>query len=440
MATRTQQWITELNTSILKMSSLVEESLQTAMIAFTKLDDTLAERVRAQDDQVDMLEIEIRDQAIKILALQQPMGADLRFITSALSIAHELERVGDRAVNICKRTRRIVAAGHRQPLELEAFQRFAATARNMMEKAINSFVSQDTALAKSVRQLDEDADALCEAIQAQLLQAMQAKPEVITAAVHATVVALNLERIADQATNIAEDVVYLVAGQQIRHQRLEQLPEPVVTRAPLEALEKHARIVLQCVSLAGQALAQYTAGEMPRFNQLAAQVNQKEHEADAVKRNVRGHLPKGIIMPIDKFELFAYVKEQDRIADDAQTLVDWLSLVDKGFTPELTKGVHALLAKCIEAVQMLPEMIRTGRDFFRSSDEVERKRVKEIISAIRTVEHEADAMEMSLKHLVFKTVTEPILLHHQLTTVDIIGKIANHAENSADMMRAMVAR
>lgn len=440
MTTRTQQWITDLNTRILKMSSMVEESLRTAMAALAKQDAELAKRVREQDDFIDTLEDEIKDDAIKTLALQQPMGADLRFITSVLTIAHELERVGDRALNIANRVSRISEGGYFTPLEALSLAQLGEVAQKMLEQAINSFVYQDAHLAKTVASMDEQADEICEKIQVNLIELMQKEPQAVGAGLHSTIIALNLERVADQATNIAKQVIYIVDGLTVRHKWVEEMPGTHVTREPLDALERHAKIVNECLVLAREALSLYTSGHIDRFTKVSMQVSQKENEADAVKRNVRGHLPRGVIMPIDKFELFAFVKEQDQVADAAQTLVDWLSLMDKGVTPELGKGLHSLYDKCVEAAQLLPPLIREAKAFLKDGNESHRTKVKQLIRSIRSIEHEADAMEMSLKHLVFKSTTDAILVHHQITTVDIIGRIADHAENSADMMRAMVAK
>jgi len=440
MATRTQQWITELNTSILKMSSLVEESLRTAMTSLAKRDRSMANCVEEQDNFIDALENEIRDSVTKTLALQQPMGVDLRFLVSAMSIAHELERVGDRALNIANRVVQLVDDGYEQRLEAVSLARLGEAAMRMLEQAINSFVYQDTMLARSIAKLDQEVDDICDAVQRSIIERMRKEPQAVAAGLHSTIIALNLERVADQAVNIAEEVVFLVDGQSIRHKWVEDMPEPTVTRAPLEGLEKHARVVNECLAIAREAFASYIAGDGERFTQFSFQVNQKENDADAIKRNVRGHLPKGIIMPIDKFELFSFVREQDKVADDAQTLVDWLSLVKSSIPADTSKTFLALFDKCMAAAQLLPPLLRETNLFFRGSDESQRTKVKKFILEIRTVEHEADAMEMSLKHLVFKTTTDPILLHHQLTTVDIIGRVANHAENAADMIRAMIAR
>lgn len=439
MATRTQQWITELNTSIRNMSTLVYESLHTAMTAVFKQDAELANRVKEQDNIIDALEDEIRDNSIKTLALQQPMGADLRFIASVLSIAHELERMGDRSLNIANRVHLLLDEGQKSVLEVTALKQLGEAAARMLEQAINCFVSQDTKLAKSVAQMDEEVDKICESIQKNVVGVMQSDQHLVNAGIHSTIIALNLERIADQAANIADQVVYLVEGHRTREEWVAEVP-PSVLKAPLEALERHAKIVNECLSLAKETLSYYIAADNDHFVQYSIKVAQKEHEADSVKRNVRGHLPKGIIMPIDKFELFAFVKEQDKVADDAQALVDWLSLVKKSIFPDLAKGVHSLLDKCMDAALLLPEMIREAMIFFRDGEEQHRTHVKRLIREIRTFEHEADALEIGLKHMIFKVTTDPILLHHQLTTVDIIGEVANHAENAADMMRAMVAQ
>ncbi|MDA8164853.1 MAG: phosphate signaling complex protein PhoU [Desulfobacteraceae bacterium] len=439
MTTTAQKWIAELNTNILKMSTLVEESLRTTMAALVHKNGELAKRVAEQDLKIDALENRIRDDVVKTLALQQPVGGDLRFLISILHMINELERVGDSAVNVANRVRQIVEADEPESALLPELQEMGDLAERMLTQAINSFVKQDTGLARQVIGTDPQMDSLCAGVEDGMLTAIRAGTRMDGSRYHCTVIALNLERIGDQATNLAEEVVFLVEGQNIRHQQKEKLPSLQFAISPLIGLERHAEVANQCLGLARQGLERYLAGESQQVAEFALQVSQKEHEADAIKRNIRGHLPKGIIMPVDKFELFAFIKEQDKVADDAQTLMDWLSLMECRCA-DRAKTLLALFDKCSEAAQLLPRLVVEADNFFSNKSDRNRSRVKQVIYDIRQMEHEADALEMGLKHMIFKGTTDPILLHHQLTTIDIIGQIANHAENAADMMRAMVAK
>ena len=439
MTTITQQWISELNTSLLQMSTLVEESLRTAMAAIVHENAELIKRVEEQDAKIDSLENRIRDNAVKTLALQQPVGSDLRFLISTLNMVNELERVGDSALNIAQRVEQILQQENAGKVDLPELQEMGDLAEKMLAQAINSFVQQDAKLARQVIGMDPQMNSLCAGVEDNFLDAVNSGSQPGGSRYHYAVIALNFERIGDQATNLAEEVVYLVEGQNIRHQKAEKLPALHFAVSPLKGLERHAEIVNQCLSLARRSLENYINNDSKQFSELAIQVSQKENEADALKRNIRGHIPKGIIMPIDKFELFAFIKEQDKVADDAQTLMDWLSLMecrcaDRG------KTILALFDKCHEASRLLTRLIIEANNFFEHEDEKNRNKTKQVIYDIRHIEHEADALEMSLKHMAFKQTTDPVLLHHQLTTIDIIGQIADHAENAADMMRAMVAR
>lgn len=438
MTTTTQKWIADLNTSLLKMSTMVEESLRTAMAAIIHKNEELATRVAEQDGKIDALENRIRDEAVKTLALQQPVGGDLRFLISTLNMINELERVGDSAANIAARARMILQLDESETADLSELRKMGDLAEKMLTQAINSFVQQDTDLARQVIGTDPQMNALCAGVEDGFLTAIQAGSKPDASRYHYAVIALNLERIGDQATNLAEEVVFQVEGQNIRHQKKDKLPALQFVISPLKGLERHAEVAEQCLALARQGLEQYLADERQQFAEIAIRVSQKESEADAIKRNIRGHLPKGIIMPIEKFELFAYIKEQDKVADDAQTLMDWLSLMEC-HCAEHGKTILALFDKCCEASGLLPRLVVEADNFFTQKDERNRTRVKQVIYDIRRMEHEADALEMSLKHRVFKETTDPIQLHHQLTTIDIIGQIADHAENAADMMRAMVA-
>jgi phosphate transport system protein len=210
--------LTELKQRLLDMSARAEELVDVAMDALRYRDAGKAEAVIARDTEIDALEIEIEQRAIALLALQQPMAKDLRFIVGAIKISSDLERVGDHAVNIAQATLRL--RGSSTPLarspapEIEDMSR---RARQMLSDALDAFIRGDGALGRAVCAADDEVDALHESIFRVLLTHMMENPTTISAALQFMLISRNLERVADLATNIGEDAVFLAEGKQIKH-------------------------------------------------------------------------------------------------------------------------------------------------------------------------------------------------------------------------------
>ncbi|HEX7546503.1 MAG TPA: phosphate signaling complex protein PhoU [Gemmatimonadaceae bacterium] len=201
---------------LLDMSQLAEELLAKSVQAFLQRDAAKAETVVPADAQVDLLEVEIEQLAVSLLALQQPMARDLRFIVSAIRIAGDLERVGDHAVNIALSAQRMVAlrTGVTPPPEIADMAR---RSRRMLSDALDAVVRLDGALGRDVCKRDDQVDELHESVFRILLTHMMEDPATISAALELLLVSRNLERVADLATNVAEDAVYLAEGKTIKH-------------------------------------------------------------------------------------------------------------------------------------------------------------------------------------------------------------------------------
>jgi len=200
---------------LLSMASLVEEAIHKSIKALVEREEELAKGVIASDDAINMMEIKIDDFCLKLLALHQPAAIDLRFITSALKINNDLERMGDQAVNIAERTLELLKEPLLKPLI--DIPRMAALAQKMVKDSLDAFVRKDTELARDVCRRDDEVDALNDQVFRELLTYMMQDPRTITRAVHLLLVGRHLERIADHATNIAEDVIYMVQGKVIKH-------------------------------------------------------------------------------------------------------------------------------------------------------------------------------------------------------------------------------
>jgi phosphate transport system protein len=205
----------ELKEKLLEMASRAEEQIGRAVRSLKDRQQALACEVLEKEEAINRLDIEIDDMALRLLALRQPMAADLRFITSAMKIGSDLERIGDLAVNIAERTLELLKLPQLKPLI--DIPRMASLAQGMVRDALNAFVNGDADLAKNVCQRDDQVDQLNVQIFRELLTFMMEDASTIPRAVDLILVGRHLERIADHATNIGEDVIYMVKGKTIKH-------------------------------------------------------------------------------------------------------------------------------------------------------------------------------------------------------------------------------
>ncbi len=211
--------LSELKNKLLIMSGEAQAALDAAVEAVLKRDAGLAARVIAGDSAIDALELEIEDMVLRLLATQQPMARDLRLLMAATKIANDLERVGDHAVNIAQSAEQLLA--HRPITPEPELVEMARQARAMLSGALDAFVRGDPALGREICRRDDAVDALHRSVFRIVLTHMMEDPRIIGAGMELFLVSRNLERVADMATNIAEDVVFLVEGKTIKH-RAEQ--------------------------------------------------------------------------------------------------------------------------------------------------------------------------------------------------------------------------
>ena len=220
-----EQELAELKNELLRMASHAEKAVTQAMEAWIRRDDELALRVCSEDKVVDRFEIEIDEFAIRLLA-KAPLASDLRLITVAMKICQNLERVGDEATKIAKRARDL---SQEPPLKLALpIPDMAALALQTLKGALDCFVNKDSASARALIPRDKQVDALNKDVHKQLATHMVQAPETIARGLHLMVISKSLERIADHAKNIAEEVVYLCDAEDIRHPaavRTQQQPQ-----------------------------------------------------------------------------------------------------------------------------------------------------------------------------------------------------------------------
>ena len=201
---------------LLEMSARAEELVELAVDALLTHDTGKAHAVIEADREIDRLELEVEQLAVELLALQQPMARDLRFLVSAIKVTSDLERVGDHAVNIAQSSLRLHSLPTRVTPE-PSIAEMARRARRMLADALDAFVRGDGTLGRDVCRRDDDVDAMHDALFRVLLTHMMGDPRTINPGLELLLVSRNLERVADLATNIGEDAVFLAEGKQIRH-------------------------------------------------------------------------------------------------------------------------------------------------------------------------------------------------------------------------------
>jgi len=224
METHFQQELNHLKEELLRMAGLTELAIAHAVDALVKRNTPLAEKTIREDKAINEMELEIDDLSLKLLALHQPMAADLRFITSAMRINIELERIGDLAVNIAER----VLSLNQEP-QLKPYidlPRMAEISKRMVKDVLDAFVQGDADLARAVCERDDQVDDLKDQVFRELLSYMISDTRTITRAVHLIIVSRYLERIADHATNIAEGVIFMVNARVIKHHAYAKTENP----------------------------------------------------------------------------------------------------------------------------------------------------------------------------------------------------------------------
>ena len=228
MATHFEQELDELKQKLLTMAGHAETAVQRAVKALVDRDEKLARKVKEEDTVLDRLEIEIDDLAINLLS-KAPLATDLRFITVAMKISHDLERVGDEATTISRRALELNEEPQLKPYV--DIPRMAQLGSEMLKEAMESFVQHAPDRARAIIPRDKEVDNLNRQLHRELASFMVETPNTITRCLHLMVISKSLERVADHATNIAEEVVYLWEGNDIRHDPQIKRPIHVLPKA-----------------------------------------------------------------------------------------------------------------------------------------------------------------------------------------------------------------
>ncbi|HRU24771.1 MAG TPA: phosphate signaling complex protein PhoU [Candidatus Latescibacteria bacterium] len=222
MSGHLQREIENLKKKLLALGAFVEESVQKAVTAISERNAAAAREVIESDPEIDKMEIDIEEDCLKVLALHQPVAIDLRFIVAVLKINNDLERIGDLAVNIAERAA-FLATQERVDIPFD-FVGMASKAKTMLARSLDALINGDTELAHSVCAADDEVDQINREMYYQIQDGIRNSPEQMVCLLHLLSVSRHLERIADHATNIAEDVIYMIAGEIVRH-RVEEFTQ-----------------------------------------------------------------------------------------------------------------------------------------------------------------------------------------------------------------------
>ena len=215
MSRHLQIELENLKKKLLALAAIIETAVRDATLSIEKRDSELAQKIIDDDANIDNTEVEIEEDCLKILALHQPVAIDLRFIVAVLKINNDLERIGDLAVNIAERA--VFLAGQSKVNISIDLVDMAHNAQSMLKKSIDALINHDAELAHKVCVSDDIVDQMNRQMYLKVQEAILKNPEQITPLIHLLSASRHLERIADHTTNIAEDVIYMIEGQIIRH-------------------------------------------------------------------------------------------------------------------------------------------------------------------------------------------------------------------------------
>ena len=219
---------------------------------------------------------------------------------------------------------------------------------------------------------------------------------------------------------------------------------PFISRfmtSPFDGLQEHSEKVKECAWAFQQAIECHITDQCEKFEEFRLEVDQLESEAESIKKRIRDHLPKGTLIPVDKFQLFRYMREQDKVLDAIEEALDWLSFrPEPGIPNALEKDFFLLVDAVLDPVEEMCRLVLEAGKYFRSHSEKQRKFVKDIVHTLGRQEHEADKVEDGIKKKLLNMKIETTTVFHMIRLAETIGSIADHAENAADMVRSMIAR
>ena len=210
---------------------------------------------------------------------------------------------------------------------------------------------------------------------------------------------------------------------------------------PFEGILDHAEKVKECAWAFQQAIECLGSGNYEKFGEYRDEVDKLEGQADKIKQKFRSTIPRQSKLPVEKFQLYMYIKEQDNVLDGVNDCLNWISYrTATGFPESLKKDFYSYVDAIISPIEELSHMVKEAKKYFEGYSENQRKIVIDIIHSLRKSEHDADQLEDKLKRDIFSQGLDATTVYHMITLADLIGSIADHAENAGDLMRTMLAR
>ena len=219
---------------------------------------------------------------------------------------------------------------------------------------------------------------------------------------------------------------------------------PFISRfvtSPFDGLQEHAEKVKECAWAFQQAIECHITVQCEKFEEFRLEVDQLESEAASIKIRIRDHRPKSTLIPVDKFQLYRYMREQDKVLDAIEEALNWLSFrPEPGIPDALEKDFFLLVDAVLDPVEEMCRLVQETGKYFRSYSEKQQRFVKDIVHTLVRQKHEADKVEDGIKHKLLNMKIEPTTVFHMIRLAETIGAIADHAENAADMAWSMIAR
>lgn len=442
MDRRFDEELKTLRERLLLMGSLAETMIQTSIQALVDRDEALIQRVYQHEETMDQLCIEIDDRCFALLALRQPVASDLRFIAASVKLNSELERIGDLAVNIAREASALITQPFVKPLI--DIPRMARLAQEMVRKSLDAFVNRDPELARLVIEADDEIDHLRDQVFRELLTYMMGDPSTIPRALDLILVSRHLERIADHATNIAEDVIYIVRGEDVRERgekeirkglrreggpgsptAVEKIPFGVIPEE--EEFSHLLRLSAQNALEAARALQgmfeNYTDPE-GGWRRLEA----FEGEGDKLTHRIIRKLNQAFITPIDRRALHALTSALDDVVDAIEAAAARMVLYQiEAVTPEARELAGLIVASTEEIVKALAHLPR-----FR---EVEGSLIE-----LNRLENQADEVYRKAIAGLFIGEREPLDVVKWKEIYEILETTTDRCEDVANVIEAIALK
>ncbi|MFN3406541.1 MAG: phosphate signaling complex protein PhoU [Caldimicrobium sp.] len=434
-----------LQSLLLDMAQAVVDMVRETIKAFQEKNQTLAEKIIKLDEQIDYYDRAINISVLEILALQQPVAKDLRRVISAFDISRNLERLADQAVNIAEGILHL--SGEKNGLEKLCDLNLLPLAKEalfMLESSLNAFVKEDSRLAYQIIDHDELVDKMKEELRLKVEECINKYPDYQKNAIDYLLVIENLERVADLACNISENVIFVVEGRLLKGEEIKK--ETILSKEPLEEnltfqqIKKHAKLIINCLNTLQSALEAYIVKNKEKLLEIAQLVNEVEKDADNLKTKIRDHLPKGAILPVEKFMLFLYIKEQDALADLAEKLLKTLSLYHINIITTFSQELINLLKQSLSPLSHLENIIEDTFCYLSTWDELSREKAKALIREVRHSQYLTENLSYNIKEKLYQTPMEVMDFNHLTQIIDLITEISGKLENVVDLLRAMLAK